>query len=92
MLKNRIIKSLILFLLLSQFVTLAHAFEHDSMHADDEQCFVCIHKTNFGNALVDSHTPVNINPAAFEKAHYQNWIISLTTFSQYNNRSPPKSL
>ena len=92
MLKNRITKSLILFLLLSQFVTLAHAFDHESMHEDDELCFVCIHKTNFDNALIDPLNTVKITLPAFEKIHNLNSAVSLSFSSQYNNRSPPLSL
>ena len=53
MLKHFLIKPLILFLLLSQFVTIVHAFEHDSAHAEDEQCFICIHQSNSSNAAIN---------------------------------------
>ena len=56
MLKNLTIKSLVLFVLLSQLVTVAHALEHESVHDENEQCFICIHNTDLHNALFNSST------------------------------------
>ncbi|MFT5395180.1 MAG: hypothetical protein ACI85N_000362 [Gammaproteobacteria bacterium] len=92
MLKNKTIKSLVLFLLLSQLVTVAHALEHGSAHDENEQCFICLHNADLHNALFNSSSFNEINTLAFERIHYQSQGISLTTFSLHKNRSPPVTL
>lgn len=89
MLKNITIKSLVLYLVLSQLVTVAHALEHESVHDENEQCFICIHNADLHNALSKSSTFNEINKPAFERIHYQSQDICLTTFSLLKNRSPP---
>jgi hypothetical protein len=87
MLKNKTIKSLVLFLLLSQLVTVAHALEHGSTHDENEQCLICLH-----NALFNSSSFNEINTPAFERLHYQSQRSCLTTFTLHKNRSPPALL
>jgi len=89
MLKKSAIKSLVLFLLLSQLVTVVHALDHESAHKDNEQCFICIHSANLDNTLFNSSTLSEINTPAFEKVHHQSQDICLDTFSLLKNRSPP---
>jgi len=89
MLKNITIKALVLYLLLSQVVTVAHALEHESGHNDNEQCFICIHNADLHNALGNSSALIEINAVAFAKTHHQCQSICLTNFSLVNNRSPP---
>ncbi len=92
MLKNITIKSLVLYLMLSQLVTVAHALEHETAHDENEQCFICIHNADLNNVLFNSSTFNEIQTPAFEKAHYQNQDINLTTFTLLKNRSPPAIL
>lgn len=92
MLKNLFIKPLILFLLLSQFVTIAHAFEHDLIHEDDEQCFICVHKIDLTNALIDSSTPTGIEMSSFERSLFQNNSFYPSSFFLLKNRDPPNKL
>lgn len=89
MLKNKTIKSLVLFLLLSQLVTVAHALEHKSAHDENEQCFICIHNADLHSALINASSLNEINTPAFERIHYQSQDISLSTFTLHKNRSPP---
>jgi hypothetical protein len=89
MLKKLAIKSLVLFLLLSQLVTVAHALDHESVHEDNEQCFICIHSADLDNTLLNSSTLSTINAPAFEKTNHQSQDVCLTTFSLLKNRSPP---
>lgn len=86
------IKPLILFLLLSQFATLAHAIEHQLVTEDNEQCLICFHDSNSNNAL--TRTLVSVNPvfSTHEKNHYQHKDIYVITCSIYNSRSPPSIL
>lgn len=89
MLKNIALKSLVLFLLLSQFVTIVHALEHDSLDEENEQCFVCLHKTQFDNAILDTTSSIGVNNFAFERTIYQKKSTFLSRYSLPNNRSPP---
>lgn len=92
MLKNITIKSLVLYLMLSQLVTVAHALEHESAHAENEQCFICIHNADLHSALLNSATFNEIKTPAFERIHYQSQRSCLTSFSILKNRSPPALL
>ncbi len=92
MLKNIGLKSLVLFLLLSQFVTMAHALEHDSVHEEDVQCFVCLHKNQLDNTILDTSFLSGVNNFTFEKALYKNKFTYLYRYSLPNNRSPPVTL
>ena len=89
MLKNITFKSLVLYLLLSQLVTVAQALEHESIHDENEQCFICLHKADLHNALFNSSTFNEIHTPYFERIHYQSQDISLTTYTLHKNRSPP---
>lgn len=89
MLKNITIKSLVLFLLLSQLVTVAHALEHESIHDENEQCFICIHNVDLHNALFNSSALSEVNIPVLEQNHYQSQGSYLTTFPLLKNRSPP---
>ena len=89
MLKNITIKSLVLYLVLSQLVTVAHALEHEAVHDENEQCFICIHHADLHSALIKSSSFNEINTAAFEITHYQSQCSCLTSFSILKNRSPP---
>jgi len=92
MLKNTGLKSLVLFLLLSQFVTMAHALEHDSVHEEDVECFVCLHKTQFDNTILSTSSLTSVNYFAFTQTLYQNKFTHLYRYSLPNNRSPPVTL
>lgn len=87
--KNIAINSLVLYLLLSQFVTVAHALDHELAHEENEQCFICIHHSDLHNVLLHSPSVNEINTPAFEKTYYQNQGIYLAAFSLFRNRSPP---
>ena len=92
MLKNNIAKSLILFLLMSQFVTLAHAIEHQLVTDENEQCLICIHHNDNNNSLLETFTSSNPCSLNHEKI-YQNQVYPcLVTLSLYNIRSPPQYL
>lgn len=92
MLKNITIKSLVLYLLLSQLVTVAHALEHELTHEENEQCFICIHNSHLHNALFHSPSFNKVNTPTSEKILYQNQAIYLSAFSLLKNRSPPTPL
>jgi hypothetical protein len=89
MLKNNIIKPLILFLLLSQFATLAHAIEHQLGQAEHEQCLICRHDTDSKNLLIDTTNVINFDFFSYEKIIFTTHTFYLTTQSLYNIRSPP---
>ncbi len=92
MLNKTTIKSLVLFLLLSQLVTVVHALEHELTHKGNDQCFICIHNADLNNALSNSVLMIENTPPAFERIQSQSQDIYLTTFSILKNRSPPASL
>lgn len=83
------IKSLILFLLLSQFVTITHAFEHDSAHAEDEQCFICIHQSNSSNALINPVSLDTDKTLVEEQVWFKGNGFYSSGYYLFNNRSPP---
>lgn len=89
MLKSYIIKLLILFLLLSQFVTLAHAIEHQLVQDEDEQCLICIHETDSKNFLVDTSPLVSPDLQTHKKPHAIHLEYYLTNSSHPNIRSSP---
>ncbi len=92
MLKNIIIKPLILLLLLSQFATVVHAFEHDLIHKDREPCFVCLHQLNMDNALAEPSGTGNILFPDLERTPHHNQSIYLAVLFSLNNRGPPTTL
>ena len=89
MFKNYIIKLLVVFLLLSQFVTLAHAIEHGFVSEDEEQCFICLHESDSKNTLIDTLASISFDFSTYKIAQYQFNNIYFIRFSLYNNRSPP---
>jgi hypothetical protein len=82
------IKFLILFLMLSQFVTLSHAIEHQIVHEHSEQCLVCIH-ANDNNVITCSPYLVDSAQKNIEKVFYSHIFYDLKTISFQNIRSPP---
>ena len=87
--RNKItIKFLALFLMLSQFVTISHAIEHQVVHDYDEQCLVCIH-TNDNDAITHSPHLANLVQKNSEKVFYSHIFYDLKTISFQNIRSPP---
>ena len=87
--RNKItIKFLALFLMLSQFVTISHAIEHQVVHDYDEQCLVCIH-ANDNNAIIHSPHLANLVQKNSEKVFYSHIFYDLKTISFQNIRSPP---
>ena len=87
--RNKItIKFLALFLMLSQFVTLSHAIEHQIVHDYDEQCLVCIH-ANDNNAITRLPSLDNFVQKNSEKVFYSHIFYDLKTISFQNIRSPP---
>ena len=86
--KKIIIKFLALFLMLSQFVTLSHAMEHQFLHGDEEQCLVCIH-TNDNNAITHLPSLDNLVQKNSEKVFYSHIFYDLKAISFQNIRSPP---
>lgn len=89
MLKKYIIKSLILFLLLSQFATIAHAVEHQLTPDENEQCLICIHETDSKNCIVDISSTKSIDFSTDEKITHTPHSLHLTKSSLYSIRSPP---
>ena len=87
--KKITIKFLVLFLLLSQFVTLSHAMEHQFLHGDEEQCLVCIHANDNNNAITHSPYLVNLVQKNSEEVFYRYIYYNLRTISFQNIRSPP---
>jgi predicted membrane chloride channel (bestrophin family) len=92
MLKNNIIKPLILFLLLSQFVTLAHAIEHQLVIDENEQCWICIHETDSKNTIAAATGANNYPLSIHENISQQHNSSYLNTYSLHSIRSPPKFL
>ncbi|MBL1142602.1 MAG: hypothetical protein D8M62_11205 [Proteobacteria bacterium] len=89
MLKKCIIKPLILFLLLSQFSTLAHAIEHQLENEEHEQCLICIHEVDSKNLLIENTKTVSLHFFSEEKINSKSCFFNLTKPSLYNIRSPP---
>ena len=87
--KKIIIKFLALFLMLSQFVTLSHAIEHQIVHDHDEQCLVCIHANDNNNAITHSPYLVNFLQKNSQEVFYRHISYALKTISFQNIRSPP---
>jgi hypothetical protein len=92
MLKKYIIKPLILFLLLSQFSTMAHAIEHQLSPDENEQCLICIHETESKSCIVESNSTKSIDFSTYEKITYIAHSFHLTKSSLYSIRSPPSIL
>jgi uncharacterized membrane protein YjjP (DUF1212 family) len=92
MLNNYIIKLLVLFLLLSQFVTLAHAIEHQLDHEDDLQCLICIHETENQTSLVNITHSISSDYRTYEKIFTVHHLINTAPSSYYSIRSPPLNL
>jgi len=92
MLKNNIIKPLILFLLLSQFATLAHAIEHQFVQDVNEPCLICLHEVDSKNSLVGTFSQINFSDNTFEICCYEQHEFYSVTSSLLNIRSPPLSL
>ncbi len=92
MLKKSFVKLLILFLLLSQFVTITHALEHQLIEDEPEQCSICLHESDSKNGILD--TPKYKNPDLIfnEKLRNQSDLYTLNNFSLCRNRSPPTAL
>ena len=86
--KKITIKFLVLFLLLSQFVTLSHAMEHQFLYGDEEQCLVCIH-ANDNNAIIHSPHLANLVQKNSEKVFYSHIFYNLKAISFQNIRGPP---
>ena len=86
--KKITIKFLALFLMLSQFVTLSHAIEHQIVHDYDKQCLVCVH-ANDNNAITHSPHLANLVQKNSEKVFYSHIFYDLKTISFQNIRSPP---
>ena len=87
--KKITIKFLALFLMLSQFVTLSHAIEHQIVHDHDEQCLVCIHANDNNNAITYSPYLDNLVQKNSEKVFYSHIFYDLKAISFQNIRSPP---
>lgn len=92
MLKNGLIKLLVLFLLLSQFLTLAHAIDHQLAQDENEQCLICLHDVNSKNILVETTNTISLDFGTYEKTSYTPYTFYLATPSYHNIRSPPSSL
>lgn len=89
MLKTLFIKLLAIFLLLSQFVMLAHAFEHDLSHDENEQCVVCLKQHQFDDAIIPILSTNNSHLYHSEKIVGQEYSAYHNVFSQSRSRSPP---
>lgn len=92
MLKNNIVKPLILFLLMSQFVTLAHAIEHQLVTDENEQCLICIHHNDNSHSLLVTFSSDSSCSLKHEKIYHNQACVYLATLSLYNIRSPPQYL
>ncbi len=83
------IKSLVLFLLLSQFVTLTHAIEHQFVPNDHGQCLICVHVNDGQNTVFFSPAYVAPQVLSFEKPFTTTLKYDLKLSSQQSIRSPP---
>ncbi len=92
MFKKYVIKPLILFLVLSQFATIAHAVEHQLVDEDIEQCLICLHETESKNLIAATSNPVGFNSGSYAKITSIPCTYYSTEPSLYNIRSPPTSL
>jgi hypothetical protein len=92
MVKKYIIKPLILFLLLSQFVTIVHAIEHQLVQEENEQCLICLHETHSKNLLADTTNTKSSDFGTYQKINYTPSAFHLTKPSFYSIRSPPTIL
>ena len=92
MLKKLIIKPLILFLLLSQFATMAHALEHQFAEEEHEYCSICIHQNNSNNLLFQpSHLISDFKE--YEKITNKSYsFYSVVRPDNNSARSPPSLL
>lgn len=90
--KRIVLKSLALFLVLSQFVTMAHAFEHDSAHEANEQCYICLHKTEQDNAITNTSSLLIPLPPSGAILPFNNKVTCLISCLLPNSRSPPVTL
>ena len=83
------IKCLILFLLLSQIMTIAHAIEHQFVFNEDGQCLICNHANDNINAIVNTQLSTQPDVSGFEKLafKYANHDLKVPAFQ--NIRSPP---
>ena len=89
MLNNLTIKSLIFCILLSQLVTVTHAFEHDSLDHENEQCFICLQNADQQEVLFSPSAFKEINKTHFERIYYQSQSICSSSFYLFKNRGPP---
>ncbi len=86
---NITIKSLVFYILLSQLVTVTHAYEHDLFHHEKEQCFVCLHNADQQESLFSLSAFKEINRTNFERIHYQGQSARFSSFYLTKNRGPP---
>ncbi len=87
--KNLSIKTLILFLLLSQFATFLHASEHQLIPDDHIQCLICVHANDNNNAITHSPLLTQLVPTNYEKSTFNHIKYGLKSFTLFSIRSPP---
>ncbi|GEM_PF-2332776 len=92
MLKKFIIKSLILFLLLSQFATMAHALDHQFVEDEHEVCLICIHEMDSKNLLITTEKLVTLDFNDDEKVTSTPCFYEANNLLQLKARSPPHNL
>lgn len=88
----RLVRIILCLFLLAQFAAVAHAYEHDSLHEQENDCVICLQHSSSENATNAPYHDYQVSVFPAEAIHTE--IESLHTQTQYNTdpRGPPGTL